>query len=301
MSAARRGARAAARVPEQTLVTRENVRVGLSVVRGPDFQWENQDGGAGLVGTVVALHGFAPSTRDWCAVSWAVSGHLNSYRVGTGGRFDLAVAADEAVTRDGVVVCVANAVLGMRVRAAAGLGGRQACHDAGGAACAGTVVSVEAVPAEAPPAAAAPAPPPARASRRRTRAEMEAAGAAAAAPPAPAVDPSAPVRCIVRWDAGAPGTVCAYMLPPAAMQSRQRFQLRTLPAAEEAAAGAAAAAVRAAAAVQPAVAPSPPPPPPAPRFFTGRVVTLAEAVPGLRVVRGEPLPQPLPTASRFRV
>lgn len=62
------------------------VQPGLKVQRGPDWQWGEQDGGWGSVGVVMDV------TRDgWCTVRWP-SGHVNGYRMGNGGRFDLVLA-----------------------------------------------------------------------------------------------------------------------------------------------------------------------------------------------------------------
>eukprot|EP00292_Cryptomonas_paramecium_P004737 CAMPEP_0113706876 /NCGR_PEP_ID=MMETSP0038_2-20120614/28025_1 /TAXON_ID=2898 /ORGANISM="Cryptomonas paramecium" /LENGTH=510 /DNA_ID=CAMNT_0000632231 /DNA_START=116 /DNA_END=1644 /DNA_ORIENTATION=- /assembly_acc=CAM_ASM_000170 len=60
------------------LVTTSNVRAGLKVVRGPDWKWESQDGGAGKVGELVVE---GSSTPGWHRVRWA-SGDSNGYRIG---------------------------------------------------------------------------------------------------------------------------------------------------------------------------------------------------------------------------
>lgn len=295
MSATRRGARRAPAAPAAPeVVTRVNAVLGASVSRGPSWSWEAQDGGAGLPGTIVSLTGASTETSRWLQVAWVVSGQTNSYRVGHGGAHDLVFADSAAVSHHGSVVSGANAAVGLRVRPSAGAAGLLARQAAGGPSCAGTVTAVE---APAPTAAPAPAPP-ARASRRRTRADMEAGDAPPppqAVAPAPAPAPSAGTRITVSWDTAAPGAApSVYTLPPPTMQSNLRFPLRTLPADGEAAAAAAAAEARAQAGPPAgAQAQQVVPPAVALALFAGRVVTLAEALPGLRVVRGASLPQPL--------
>eukprot|EP00290_Baffinella_frigidus_P019541 CAMPEP_0180215338 /NCGR_PEP_ID=MMETSP0987-20121128/15454_1 /TAXON_ID=697907 /ORGANISM="non described non described, Strain CCMP2293" /LENGTH=401 /DNA_ID=CAMNT_0022174013 /DNA_START=74 /DNA_END=1279 /DNA_ORIENTATION=+ len=57
--------------------------VGTRVVRGTDWRWGNQDGGAGTVGVITAGAG-----DQWVSVSWD-SGGGNNYRIGNGGSYDL--------------------------------------------------------------------------------------------------------------------------------------------------------------------------------------------------------------------
>ena len=57
---------------------RTSLYVGDKVVRGPQWKWGGQDGGAGSVGT---CHGRAAS-GDWVKVKWDGSGHANFYRYG---------------------------------------------------------------------------------------------------------------------------------------------------------------------------------------------------------------------------
>ncbi len=73
------------------------LRVGARVVRGPDWKWDEQDGGAGSMGTVVA----SPSAEVWARVQWD-NGTVNTYRWGHEGAMDLVVVSEgEAVTRAG--------------------------------------------------------------------------------------------------------------------------------------------------------------------------------------------------------
>ena len=65
---------------------------GLRVVRGPDWMWDEQDGGEGHLGTVVAV---APDRVD---VQWdAGNYHRCAYRCGYDGKYDLR-AYDSAPT-----------------------------------------------------------------------------------------------------------------------------------------------------------------------------------------------------------
>jgi len=67
--------------------------VGLRVVRGPDWKWEDQDGGEGNVGTIietpkVVLNQLGPRT---ISVIWD-SGIKGRYRAGPKGSYDLRVS-----------------------------------------------------------------------------------------------------------------------------------------------------------------------------------------------------------------
>jgi hypothetical protein len=59
---------------------------GARVKRGPDWQWGDQDGGDGQLGTVQEWD------DQWCKVTWD-NGYKNSYRVGSDGAYDLCRAA----------------------------------------------------------------------------------------------------------------------------------------------------------------------------------------------------------------
>ena len=67
------------------------VRVGLRVVRGPDWQWRAQDGGEGHVGTIVEL-GREDSSNNSPAKTAVVQwdcGNRTNYRCGYDGKHDL--------------------------------------------------------------------------------------------------------------------------------------------------------------------------------------------------------------------
>ena len=74
------------------------VRLGLRVVRGPDWMWGEQDGGEGNVGTVVSVHDPQnPSSYlatlpgpCVCTVQWD-SGPRCRYRCGVADMYDLRV------------------------------------------------------------------------------------------------------------------------------------------------------------------------------------------------------------------
>jgi len=68
------------------------ITVGLRVVRGDDWQWKDQDGGEGFVGTVtdVGGHGSSKSPDNTVVVLWDTGVSAN-YRAGYEGKDDLRV------------------------------------------------------------------------------------------------------------------------------------------------------------------------------------------------------------------
>lgn len=66
------------------------VEVGVRVVRGPDWRWGEQDGGAGYAGTVVEVGRPGSSTTPdrTVVVQWDAGARTN-YRVGYQTAFDL--------------------------------------------------------------------------------------------------------------------------------------------------------------------------------------------------------------------
>uniref|UniRef100_A0A670JCT6 E3 ubiquitin-protein ligase MIB2 n=1 Tax=Podarcis muralis TaxID=64176 RepID=A0A670JCT6_PODMU len=67
---------------------------GAKVVRGPDWEWGNQDGGEGKAGRVVDIRGWDVETgRSVASVTWA-DGTTNVYRVGHKGKVDLKCVAE---------------------------------------------------------------------------------------------------------------------------------------------------------------------------------------------------------------
>ncbi|XP_040181757.1 E3 ubiquitin-protein ligase MIB2 isoform X3 [Rana temporaria] len=67
---------------------------GAKVVRGPDWEWGNQDGGESKVGRVVDIRGWDVETgRSVASVTWA-DGTTNVYRVGHKGKVDLKCIAE---------------------------------------------------------------------------------------------------------------------------------------------------------------------------------------------------------------
>ena len=68
------------------------MEVGLRVVRGPDWKWQNQDNGEGHVGTVIEVGRSANSnTPDKTVVVQWDSGFRTNYRVGYQGFYDLRI------------------------------------------------------------------------------------------------------------------------------------------------------------------------------------------------------------------
>ena len=66
------------------------MEVGCRVVRGPDWKWQDQDGGEGHLGTVVVVgrSGSVSSPDKTVVVQWD-SGTRTNYRCGFQGAFDL--------------------------------------------------------------------------------------------------------------------------------------------------------------------------------------------------------------------
>ncbi|CAB0015221.1 unnamed protein product [Nesidiocoris tenuis] len=83
--------------------------VGLRVVRGPDWKWDDQDGGEGCVGTVVVVgrQGSKPLTPDKTAVVyWDVRGYETNYRIGYDSSYDLRMLDNAPVgIRHPSIVC----------------------------------------------------------------------------------------------------------------------------------------------------------------------------------------------------
>ena len=68
------------------------MELGLRVVRGPHWKWQNQDGGEGHVGTVVEIGKPGNnSTPDKTVVVQWDSGFRTNYRIGYQGSYDLRV------------------------------------------------------------------------------------------------------------------------------------------------------------------------------------------------------------------
>ena len=68
------------------------MEVGVRVVRGPDWSWEDQDGGEGNVGTVVEVKLKDSNSEEEenviVHVCWDV-GVLSNYRCGFGRKYDV--------------------------------------------------------------------------------------------------------------------------------------------------------------------------------------------------------------------
>merc|ERR1712179_793501 len=75
-------------VSQPCMVTKENVRPGMRVMRGKDWRWDNQD--KGTYGTLTQ-EAPRPSEKNWWRVQWDQSpmGELRQYRVGFNGKYDL--------------------------------------------------------------------------------------------------------------------------------------------------------------------------------------------------------------------
>ena len=66
------------------------MELGVRVIRGPDWKWNDQDGGEGWVGTVVEIGkvGSQTSPAKTVVVQWD-GGSRTNYRVGYEGQYDL--------------------------------------------------------------------------------------------------------------------------------------------------------------------------------------------------------------------
>nr|XP_057940521.1 E3 ubiquitin-protein ligase MIB2 isoform X2 [Doryrhamphus excisus] len=82
--------------PRQNLprIILKGIFQGVKVVRGPDWDWGNQDGGEGKVGKVVDIRGWdTESGRSVASVTWT-NGTTNVYRMGHKGKVDLKYVSD---------------------------------------------------------------------------------------------------------------------------------------------------------------------------------------------------------------
>lgn len=70
----------------QISINKDLCTVGLRVVRGPHWEWGDQDGGMGAIGTITQ----ELCDNGWVSVTWDKGG-TRDYRVGVGGRYDLAL------------------------------------------------------------------------------------------------------------------------------------------------------------------------------------------------------------------
>ena len=70
------------------------IEPGLRVVRGPDWKWDDQDGGEGCLGTVaeapVPAGGDRAAPEGVVVVQWDAGNRCN-YRCGIEGKYDLRV------------------------------------------------------------------------------------------------------------------------------------------------------------------------------------------------------------------
>ncbi|XP_014603514.1 PREDICTED: E3 ubiquitin-protein ligase MIB2 [Polistes canadensis] len=72
-----------------TKIPLKGIFIGAKVVRGPDWEWGNQDGGSGKSGRVMDIRGWDnESSRSVATVTWSI-GSTNVYRLGYKGCVDL--------------------------------------------------------------------------------------------------------------------------------------------------------------------------------------------------------------------
>ena len=77
--------------------------LGFRVVRGPDWEWGDQDGGEGHVGTVVEVGQPSNEGTESVVVQWDC-GERCKYRCGQDGKYDLRVL-DSAPTGKSTMCC----------------------------------------------------------------------------------------------------------------------------------------------------------------------------------------------------
>lgn len=68
----------------RVIIALEGIQVGCRVIRGPDWKWGDQDGGAGNIGRVFSVRNGVVEVR------WP-NGHQNTYRYGAEGASDLLI------------------------------------------------------------------------------------------------------------------------------------------------------------------------------------------------------------------
>ena len=68
------------------------MRIGMRVVRGPDWKWEDQDGPSPSEGKVVGELGCDSCGDGWVKVQWDHGKKFN-YRMGNDGKYDLKLAS----------------------------------------------------------------------------------------------------------------------------------------------------------------------------------------------------------------
>ena len=71
--------------------TLPTIKIGDIVVRGPDWEWNDQDGGEGCKGIVLS----DPDSQGWVKVVWSEQGE-NNYRWGHGNCYDLRILSQES-------------------------------------------------------------------------------------------------------------------------------------------------------------------------------------------------------------
>ncbi|GIQ80540.1 hypothetical protein KIPB_001354 [Kipferlia bialata] len=77
-------------VPEMAVTSPGSLRVGAYVVRGPSWEWDDQDGGVGTKGKITG-----PFRDGWVRVEWP-SGAINTYRAGADQEYDLLYADQDS-------------------------------------------------------------------------------------------------------------------------------------------------------------------------------------------------------------
>ncbi|RNA37255.1 E3 ubiquitin- ligase MIB2 isoform X2 [Brachionus plicatilis] len=71
-------------------ITAKGIFSGATVIRGPDWEWQNQDGGPGKTGKVIDMRGWdRESFFSVASIEWSTTGISNVYRIGHKGKIDV--------------------------------------------------------------------------------------------------------------------------------------------------------------------------------------------------------------------
>ena len=96
--------------------------VGQRVMRGPGWEWDSQDGGAGKQGVIVEHE-----SDTWTKVKWDYDGSVKSYKNGKNGVVDLIPAGASGGASAPTAAAAAYTVAGVSSQSTASLSAAAAC------------------------------------------------------------------------------------------------------------------------------------------------------------------------------